>query len=148
MGVASGLTSRFPFRILSVSNCLLTSEKMSAQSKGGQLVTTCIDGDFPGVRRSVSSGASVDFRGDYGRTPAMYCCIQGHPDILLYLLEQGANADLANNYEDTPLQYSAGNNKQECVIVLLAHGVAVDVIDRGGHTALWRASCNGYLPIV
>jgi ankyrin repeat protein len=121
---------------------------MSTLSNGQQLITACDNGDFPGVRRSVSGGANVDFQGQFGQTPASYCCITGHPEILQYLLEQDANADLANKDGWAPLHYSAFYDKQECVTVLLAHGVAVDAITVGGTTALWFASCNGYLPIV
>ena len=121
---------------------------MSTQSNGQQLITACEDGNFPGVRSSVSSGANVDFQGDYGRTPAIHCCIKGHPEILQFLLELGANAQLSNNSEWAPLHYSAKYNNQECAIVLLAHGVAVDAINSAGETALWIASMHGCLPIV
>jgi ankyrin repeat protein len=122
---------------------------MSTQSNGRQLLTACFYGDFPGVRRSVSGGANVDFKGQFGQTPAHYCCWNdGHPEILQYLLEQDANADLADNDRWAPLHFSAVHNKQECVTVLLAHGVAVDAINGAGSTALWLASLKGYLPIV
>jgi hypothetical protein len=127
---------------------LLTSSKMSYQSNGGQLLKACYNGNFPGVRSSVSSGASVDFQCSIGRTPALYCCMQGHSEILQYLLDQGANAELASDYGMTPLHYSADHDKPECVAVLLAHGVAVDAINKYGVTALWQASYYGYLPIV
>jgi ankyrin repeat protein len=121
---------------------------MSSHSNSQQLIAACWGGDFPGVRSSVSGGASVDFQNVMGRTPSMYCCIEGHPEILQYLLEQNANADLADKYGTAPLHWSAERNNQECVTVLLAHGVAVDAITGAGYTALWFASWKGYLPIV
>jgi ankyrin repeat protein len=121
---------------------------MSTQSNGQQLIIACEGGDFPGVRRSVSGGANVDFKGQFGETPAISCCWKGHPEILQYLLEQDANADLADKDGNAPLHWSAERNNQECVTVLLAHGVAVDAITVDGSTALWFASLYGYLPIV
>jgi ankyrin repeat protein len=121
---------------------------MSTQSNGLQLIAACGGGDFPGVRSSVSSGASVDFQGFLRMTPATHCCVHGHSEILQYLLEQDANAELAHENRWTPLHFSAFNNKQECVTVLLAYGVAVDSIDTIGRTALWLASFQGHLLIV
>jgi ankyrin repeat protein len=116
---------------------------------GDTLITACDAGNFPDVRSSVSSGASVDFQeGLLSRTGAILCCIQGHPEILQYLLEQGANAELADPFGWNALDFSAYHNKQDCVTVLLAHGVAVDAPDTAGYTALWIASYGGHLSIV
>jgi ankyrin repeat protein len=122
---------------------------MSAQNNGQQLVRACDGGDFPGVRSAVSSGASVNYQDRFGYTPAIYSCLQGHSDILQYLLDQGANAELANNYGYTPLHIDAWNNKYECAVVVVRHGVALDTINTTlGWTALWHASRGGHLPIV
>jgi ankyrin repeat protein len=97
----------------------------------------------------VSSGASVDFQNAAGITPAMFCCLRGHPEILQFLIEQGATKDLADNRGWAPLQVAAVNiTGQQCVSVLLRHGAEVDATNLAGETALWLASKNGHLPIV
>jgi hypothetical protein len=113
-----------------------------------QLMNSCQDGDFPGVRSSVSNGASVDFQEGDGFTPSNECCIKGHSEILQYLLEQGANAELACHIGWTPLHFAAAHDKYECAAVLLRHGVLVDTIDTFRCTAIWQASCRGCLSIV
>ena len=61
---------------------------MSAPEEiGKQSLTSCYRGDFDGVRSSVNSGASVDFQDEEGDTPAMKCCINGHAEILKYLID-------------------------------------------------------------
>jgi ankyrin repeat protein len=111
-------------------------------------IDECRDGDFSAVRSLVSSGASVNFQRHNGMTPVVCCCMYGHPEILQYLLEHGANAD-HTWCGWAPLQCSIMRNQQGCVTVLLAHGVAVDdTVHFSGYTALWLASCHGYLSIV
>jgi ankyrin repeat protein len=124
-------------------------ESLSPHFFGCQLITSCQDGNFPGVRSAVSSGASLDYQiGLYTRTPASYCCARGYSEILHYLLDQGANAELADIGGSTPLHFTAMVNQYECAAVLLRHGVALDTINMYGETALWWASCEGHLPTV
>jgi ankyrin repeat protein len=96
----------------------------------------------------VGSGASVDFQNYDGATPAIWCSLNGHSEILQYLLERSANAELSTNDGWRPLHYASLCNKPACVTVLLRHGVALDAITTTGKTALWWASYRGHLPIV
>jgi ankyrin repeat protein len=122
---------------------------MSAEDLGNSLISACKGGNLASAQSSVRRGASTDFRCGYGGTPAIWCCIEGHSEILEYLLERGANAELAlpvNGW--TPLHYASINNYPECVTALLRHGVLVDAITTNGETALYLASWRGHLPVV
>jgi ankyrin repeat protein len=122
---------------------------MSAQELGNLLISACKGGNLASAQSSVIRGARTNFRCGYGATPAIWCCIKGHLEILEYLLERGANAKLAlpvNGW--TPLHNASLNNKPECVTALLRHGLVVDAITTYGETALYLASRRGYLPVV
>jgi ankyrin repeat protein len=120
-----------------------------AQNMAWQLMESCELGNFAGVRQFVSSGASVDFEDELGYTPSIRCCMDGHADILQYLIEHGADSGLADSNGFTPLHAAAVNNNPKCVTVLLRDGVELNAITNSlGYTAIWWASRCGYLSIV
>jgi hypothetical protein len=55
----------------------------NTQQNGENLLNACEDGRMGDVRALVTTGgACVDYQDEDGCTPAMNCCMNGHPEVL------------------------------------------------------------------
>ncbi len=57
-----------------------------------------------------------------GQTPLHIAVLQGHPEILAYLLKQGADPSFPNNLELYPLDLAIALKKPGCICALLKNG--------------------------
>ncbi|KAH8984827.1 hypothetical protein EDB92DRAFT_1461611 [Lactarius akahatsu] len=75
-------------------------------------------------------GAIVDVRGHVGRTSLHVVSMNGHVDIMRWLLNHGADPNARNEGRRTPLHVAALNMRLDAVQVLLDHNA--DVNSRSG----------------
>ncbi len=70
------------------------------------------------VRVLLELGASVNIRGDIGRTPLIEAVSQNNADIVSVLIEFGANISETDDYGDTALDMAEMNNDSHMINIL------------------------------
>ena len=93
-------------------------------------------------------GASVDIRGEVGRTPLHTASMYGLADIVQWLLNHNADANGQQGDGWTPLHLAAHNNHPEVIQGLLDHNADVNSRTHSDNTPLYFAINGGYLAIV
>lgn len=66
----------------------------------------------------ISSGASVDAKGEQGYTPLMYAIESGLLPAVEFLLSSGANREALNEFEMNAIDLAAALDETELVLVL------------------------------
>lgn len=96
-------------------------------------------GDLQAVRDILASpGPSVvndPPRGYYGQTALQAACMQGHEDVVKYLLDAGADVHFCggNNFQRTGLQIACGQGNERVVHLLLEAGSEVNMSPATNH---------------
>jgi len=82
-------------------------------------ISAAANGDLKTLQAFQSNGVMVnDFNKD-GTTALHAAVMNGHNEIVLYLLSQGGNPNLVNRYGNTPLDNAKKMKKQSTVEILL-----------------------------
>ena len=68
----------------------------------------------------------VDYVHEYGKTPLIHACQQGHIDVVKLLVEYGVNIEDPDNDGFTPMYYAILHNYNNIVKVLLEHGASMN----------------------
>ena len=79
------------------------------------------------------------------RTPLIWACCKGFPEVASILLSEYADTDLIDNDKTSPLIWSVIIGNRECVRLLLQKGANVDLRDGSGKNALDYAFEKQYL---
>lgn len=80
-----------------------------------------------------------------GVTAVYASALQGHADVLRYLIQQGAPVDQANHAGDMPLHIAAQEGHNACIFELLSAGAPIDWRSPvGGASALMFACQAGH----
>lgn len=113
-----------------------------------QLLSALQDCEFEEVKRLVSLGADVNYKGNNGATPLTYALIGPNLnyEMTIYLINNGAKINNYTNGERTPLMiavHSLPNIKT--VNLLLEKTENVNITNEFGENALLIA-CDGYYP--
>ena len=100
------------------------------------------NGDLAEVKRLVVyCGVNPNIRDNYGWTPLHEAALNGHREVVEFLLERGVDPNVRNNDGWTPLHYAA----KDCHVdvasvdvarVLLDHGADPTIRDNDGRTPL------------
>ncbi|XP_026384207.1 E3 ubiquitin-protein ligase HACE1-like [Papaver somniferum] len=77
----------------------------------------------------------VDTKDGQGCTSLYHASLNGHFDMVRYLLEKGANPNASNDTNLTPLHYAAKSGDTKIITLLPSKGVRLDVVNSSG-TAL------------
>lgn len=104
------------------------------------LHTAAKAGDAAATQRLLDSGAAVDARDEWHRTPLHAAAACGHTDIVKVLLSAGAAVDAVRTGGWTALQLAAGSGKAQVVQLLLAAGADASAEQQGSGSALARAA--------
>jgi ankyrin repeat protein len=131
-----------------------------AQAKSSQpgdvketnLVTAAKRGHLAIVKMLVQhmGGQGLDDKDRGGRTALYHAAVNGHEEIVAFLLSKGAQATSSNEGDRTVLMESSGNGDLSMVQLLLQYtgGEGLEERDRWGHTALYYAAREGHEELV
>lgn len=90
-----------------------------------------------------------DLTDEQHRNSIMWASVNGHADMVLFLLGKGADVNLRDKDDDlSPLMWAAYGRKDAIVSILLERNADVNVQNSTGSTALTKAATNGSLDIV
>merc|ERR1711991_789469 len=70
----------------------------------------------------METGAVIDARNNYQRTPLHCACYKGHTEVAMALMERGADIDARDNDQRTPLHYACDNGHTEVAMSLIKRG--------------------------
>ena len=111
-----------------------------------ELWNTSRFGKYEEVRRLLSSGM-LDVDCEFGslmNTPLHEASLNGHTDIVQFLLHKGADPNKRNSYGKTPLHVASSNGHKGVVQLLLEGGAEPRGSDNSGQTPRAYASRNGH----
>uniref|UniRef100_A0A672U6X3 Uncharacterized protein n=1 Tax=Strigops habroptila TaxID=2489341 RepID=A0A672U6X3_STRHB len=73
------------------------------------------------------------------KTPLHLACVNGHADVVRYLVQKNCQLNFADSFKRSPLMKAVQCQQEECVAILLEHGADPNLADADGNTALHLA---------
>jgi hypothetical protein len=74
-----------------------------ANDANEDLLSASRAGDLAAVKKALESGAVVETKTPYGQTPLYLAAMNGHEDVVRFLLDKGANSDVQDTFYKAPL---------------------------------------------
>jgi ankyrin repeat protein len=92
----------------------------------------------------VMSGAPLEAKNSYDRTPLLLCARErGTPEIARLLIDAGADVNVKDRFESTPLELAAWRGYKEIIGLLIENGAEIPVTGRKARTILFLACQQG-----
>jgi hypothetical protein len=89
-----------------------------------ELLAAARRGDLASVKTSVEKGAALETRTSYGQTPLYLAAMNGHQEVVEFLLAKGASVDVRDTFYKAPMLAFVLQRKH--------YGVAKELIAKGG----------------
>ncbi|MGW4481986.1 ankyrin repeat domain-containing protein [Rhodococcus triatomae] len=121
-----------------------SSPVVSAEVAEASLFEAAAADDAEGVREALAQGASIDARGEEGRTPLVAATKANAVAAAIALIDAGADVNAKDDMHDSAFLYAGAEGLNEILARTLAHGADVLSTNRFGGTALIPASEHGY----
>ncbi|CAH1800156.1 unnamed protein product [Owenia fusiformis] len=135
-----------------VANLLLDhrcSLNMLTDNKDSVLHSACLAGCLNCVKKLISLGSKINAKNLYDDTPAVYAVMNGHVDILRYLIQQKCNLEFCNKETGRSCMHVAAYyGHVECLDVLVEAGCDIDALDYDHNTPLMDAVCEAQVESV
>ena len=107
------------------------------------------NGDLEGMMRLIEEDPEiVDDVNEYEYTALLLASLNGHLEVISYLLDQGPNIDRKGTNGRTALLHACGRGHLEVVELLLSRGADPTICDSEGGTPLMYASNQGHVDVV
>lgn len=122
-----------------------------AEPAGLKLLRFAAAGDLQKVKKALENGATIDFtkpKSIQHRTALIEATVNGHIEIVKFLLEKGATVDIKSERNLTALAHAAECGQEEIVKLLLKKGAALEIPDALDRTPLTYAARKGNYDIV
>ncbi|XP_052888097.1 ankyrin repeat, SAM and basic leucine zipper domain-containing protein 1 [Anopheles moucheti] len=98
------------------------------------------------VRLLLDYGAIIGMLDQYGRSPLMFACKEGHLDVVKEIVAESSLLSI-DNEGNTALIHAVNNNRLEVVKVLLRAGAQTHTVNKQGYTPRQCAMNNNFLDI-
>ncbi|XP_035903123.1 ankyrin repeat, SAM and basic leucine zipper domain-containing protein 1 [Anopheles stephensi] len=98
------------------------------------------------VRLLIDYGAIINRLDQYGCSPLMFACREGHLEVVKEIVAESSLLS-ADNEGNTALFYAVNNNRLEVVKVLLRAGAQTHAVNKQGYTPRQCATNSNYLDI-
>jgi len=109
-------------------------------------------GDLADVKRHLARGEAVSSKGSIGWTPLHLAAVNGHKDVVEFLIAKGADMNaritVGMNTGCTPLHKAASAGQKDIVEILIANGADVNAVANDGETPLHEAATWGHKDVV
>ncbi|XP_067653123.1 fibronectin type 3 and ankyrin repeat domains protein 1-like [Haliotis asinina] len=108
------------------------------------------DGDLETVKRILAEGdVDINYTGDWSRTPVMAAAVNGHSDVVEFLMGRGADVSLVDGYGRNVLHLACRGGDLETVKLILSLDL-VDINSRGrnSRTPVLEAAWTGHRDVV
>ena len=89
-----------------------------------ELLLAARKGDLASVKTSIEKGAALETKTSYGQTPLYLAAMNGHQEVVAFLLGKGASADVRDTFYKAPMLGFVLQRKH--------YGVAKELIAKGG----------------
>jgi ankyrin repeat protein len=98
-------------------------------------------GDLKKVKKIIERDPNqINIKDALGTTPLYLASMQGHTEVVEFLIVHGANIELGNDLGERPLAKAAKFGHYETLKTLLEHGATVNCKDKYGQTPLHEAA--------
>ncbi|EUC27105.1 hypothetical protein COCCADRAFT_42064 [Bipolaris zeicola 26-R-13] len=106
-------------------------------------ISHCVTGDIEQAALCLESTDSAEIflhrKDSDGNTALALVCMDGHYDVVKFLVEQGSLIDSKNKSGETPLIISLRYGRTEVATYLASHGASISSCDGGGASVLSHA---------
>src|SRR4030081_3441519 len=82
---------------------LATALGLFAADSNEDLLAASRAGDLTAVKAAVQNGAALETKTPYGQTPLYLAAMNGHEDVVRFLLEKGASPDVRDTFYKAPM---------------------------------------------
>ncbi len=121
---------------------LLTLPSCAFMSYTEPIHDAAAKGDITELETILARGASINKRDARGRTPLYWAALNGHEDVIEYLLVNGADPVQGASWkgEDTPMHAAAKQGHDRVIRALADYGVNPNIQNSSGQTPLHLAA--------
>ena len=89
-----------------------------------ELLAAARRGDLASVKTSIEKGAAIETKTSYGQTPLYLAAMNGHQEVVEFLLAKGASVNVSDTFYKAPMLVFVLQRKH--------YGVAKELIAKGG----------------
>ncbi|EMT66021.1 hypothetical protein FOC4_g10008140 [Fusarium odoratissimum] len=130
-----------------------SSEMVEILLEGQTIIHAAAEGGNTQVLETILEAvddSSLEIRDRAQRTPLWYACVEGHEDMVKYLLERGASTDVIFDDGDNiiPIIVSGGSEKNLKLVLEKNPNLDTDCILPDGETPLFKAVNSGHDKVV
>jgi|KBSMisStaDraftv2_1062788.scaffolds.fasta_scaffold271703_2 hypothetical protein len=75
----------------------------TAADTNADLLSAARAGDLAAVKTAIESGAVLETKTPYGQTPLYLAAMNGHEDVVRFLLDKGARTDVSDTFYKAPM---------------------------------------------
>jgi ankyrin repeat protein len=82
---------------------LAAAPALLAADENEDLLTAARSGDLRGVVAAINRGAGIETKTPYGQTPLYLAAMNGHEEVVKFLLDKGASVDVQDTFYKSPM---------------------------------------------